>query len=523
MAAINVAIAETIMAIHANRRVTFLSITSSVLLLLSTTAPSDAKLSNGENSGQFLPLSFWKTAFSISAVFLIPILSESHFPWKHFTKLILWSNFCSNLEKAYLLRYSKGSGFSSRPSRPIEKRLRRWQSRHPFLFCIRYFLPFFAGLAVGSASGWAFGLTTKQLFSPKVFESSNNDGRVTTNNRSDRRASITRFCKINTSQSTKNSEGNRKHLPHHWDYKVGKRDSSFRKNICRVMGLRHLHYPFRKGRIGIFIFFKRFWIRYWACEDFTMNFLMCNNARLIFLRSLVCHKLSSNAFAYFAAGHLKTLLLPPVWNHRSAGMTLRRLPRLNLDAGSLYKTLEPGKAALQSSCLLQNHSYNQFNSFNRNFQVYFLLFLLFLSGSSSFFFGRPFFAGLGGSGLALGGRPFPGTFRIASRADLSYKASLVMGMIPALKRRMLTVLTGTPKSSAISVMVYPSIFILSDYITKTLKNIVHKPQLPFVCIVVFQKICKKVVQKPLFSLIKCYFCTTINNRGWKQPLLAGCT
>jgi hypothetical protein len=84
----------------------------------------------------------------------------------------------------------------------------------------------------------------------------------------------------------------------------------------------------------------------------------------------------------------------------------------------------------------------------------------------------------GGLGSAtLRGRPLPGTLRIASRADLSYKASFVIGTIPALKRRILTVFTGTRRISAISDMVYPSIIILSEYITEKQKNIVGKPQI----------------------------------------------
>ena len=67
-----------------------------------------------------------------------------------------------------------------------------------------------------------------------------------------------------------------------------------------------------------------------------------------------------------------------------------------------------------------------------------------------------------GSGFAFGGLPLPGTLRMASRADLSYTASFVIGFMSALKSRMFTVLTGTPRISAISVIVYPSIYFSSS-------------------------------------------------------------
>ena len=84
-----VAKAETIMAIHAKWRVCFRSMNSSFLLLHSTTASSAALLSYKENKGHFFPLSFLKTALSISAASLIPILSAFHISWKHFTELSL--------------------------------------------------------------------------------------------------------------------------------------------------------------------------------------------------------------------------------------------------------------------------------------------------------------------------------------------------------------------------------------------------------------------------------------------------
>jgi hypothetical protein len=66
-------------------------------------------------------------------------------------------------------------------------------------------------------------------------------------------------------------------------------------------------------------------------------------------------------------------------------------------------------------------------------------------------------------GLALRGLPFPGTTRIASMADLSYKTSLVTGFIPALKSRCFAAKYVISRSLAISDIVKysPLNFILS--------------------------------------------------------------
>ena len=79
---------------------------------------------------------------------------------------------------------------------------------------------------------------------------------------------------------------------------------------------------------------------------------------------------------------------------------------------------------------------------------------------------------LAGSGFALGGRPLPGTFRIASRADWSYKASAVIDSIPSLCKRIFTVLSFSPSFSdnSSSVKYSPFNFIpkLSENVTKRL-------------------------------------------------------
>ena len=70
------------------------------------------------------------------------------------------------------------------------------------------------------------------------------------------------------------------------------------------------------------------------------------------------------------------------------------------------------------------------------------------------------------SGFDFLGRPLPGTLRIASRADLSYRASFVIGLIPALNKRTLAVSYGIPSNAAISVIVKPSIIFISEIVQK---------------------------------------------------------
>jgi len=85
----------------------------------------------------------------------------------------------------------------------------------------------------------------------------------------------------------------------------------------------------------------------------------------------------------------------------------------------------------------------------------------------TFFYFLAFFALVGSASVVFLGLPLPGTLRMASRAFLGYTAPVVMGSIPALFRRICTVLYGTSRSSASSEMVYPSIFIL-DYRRKNI-------------------------------------------------------
>jgi len=117
----------------------------------------------------------------------------------------------------------------------------------------------------------------------------------------------------------------------------------------------------------------------------------------------------------------------------------------------------------------------------------------------SYFFDLDGFSG-SGSGLVFGGLPLPGTLRMASRADLSYRASFVIGFMSALKSRIFTVFTGTPRILAISDIVYPSILIVSEYIRKILKNIVGKPHLLYKYVGNMKKIFIKSSGKITFYL-----------------------
>jgi len=115
------------------------------------------------------------------------------------------------------------------------------------------------------------------------------------------------------------------------------------------------------------------------------------------------------------------------------------------------------------------------------------------------FFALP--AGFSGA-AALRGRPLPGTLRIASRADLSYRASFVTGFIPARKSRNFAVLRLIPKISAISAAVYPFILILSDCITKEFNKIAQKLHFTIHLFREIQKYFEKCSQKTSFTIDK---------------------
>ena len=121
-----------------------------------------------------------------------------------------------------------------------------------------------------------------------------------------------------------------------------------------------------------------------------------------------------------------------------------------------------------------------------------------------------FFAGLvcSGSGC-LRGRPGPAESFIASNVPIGYRASLVMGFIPALCMRLSTVLCGIPSFSAISVKVSPSIrFIIGNYI-RLLKLFEYSDNMLYRCIAKLQKKVKNVGFFKHFILTYCLNNATI--------------
>jgi len=78
----------------------------------------------------------------------------------------------------------------------------------------------------------------------------------------------------------------------------------------------------------------------------------------------------------------------------------------------------------------------------------------------------------GVSGLVfLGWNPLGPKSLICSSADASYSASLQNGLMPRWKRRCFTVFGVMPSFSAISLIVKPSIHIISDILTQKVKKI----------------------------------------------------
>jgi hypothetical protein len=144
----SVAMAETIIAIHAKRRVVFLSMISFFILSLSITASSVASLSYTENIGHLLPLSFLKTIFFISSMFLLSSFIFQ-FPWKH--SYAYWKLPSISLRKPVILRNSSRTGALSVVDSMGINLQKKWQLRHPALSCIGYFLLFglfFSGVMI---------------------------------------------------------------------------------------------------------------------------------------------------------------------------------------------------------------------------------------------------------------------------------------------------------------------------------------------------------------------------------------
>jgi len=135
------ATAETIMAIHAIRRVVFLSMISFFVLSLSITASSVASLSYAENMGHFLPLSFLKIALFILAVFPMSSFLISQFPWKHLYNVAFWELFSISLRKPTVLRNSSRIGLISVSAYSMGVNIhKKWQLRHPDLSRMVYSL-----------------------------------------------------------------------------------------------------------------------------------------------------------------------------------------------------------------------------------------------------------------------------------------------------------------------------------------------------------------------------------------------
>lgn len=72
------------------------------------------------------------------------------------------------------------------------------------------------------------------------------------------------------------------------------------------------------------------------------------------------------------------------------------------------------------------------------------------------------------SALSFLGLPFPGTLRIVSNAETSYKGDFVLGLMPAVISRCLIVAGFKPNSLAISSTVRPSIVFISENLTDML-------------------------------------------------------
>ncbi|MDR0759581.1 MAG: hypothetical protein LBF74_05655 [Treponema sp.] len=82
----------------------------------------------------------------------------------------------------------------------------------------------------------------------------------------------------------------------------------------------------------------------------------------------------------------------------------------------------------------------------------------------------------GASGFTLRGLPFPGTLRIASRADSSYRAvgpAYSFGFTLALINLFCAAFGCIPRISAISLKVKPSMLSISANIVKKIKNVSH--------------------------------------------------
>jgi len=147
----SVAITETTIATTAMKRVFFLSMTSLFIMLISKTASSVASLSYAENIGHFLPLSFLKIFLFISSMFFLTSSLISQFPLKHLYEIAYTELSSISLRKLTMLRNSSKIGLISVECIMGVTMQKKWQLKHPALFCIGYFLLLalvFSGAAV---------------------------------------------------------------------------------------------------------------------------------------------------------------------------------------------------------------------------------------------------------------------------------------------------------------------------------------------------------------------------------------
>ena len=130
------------------------------------------------------------------------------------------------------------------------------------------------------------------------------------------------------------------------------------------MGLRHLHYAFRKRRIGIFVPFQYFWRGQRALKCF-MSFFMSNsdNTFLWYFTGLISHEIFFRSFSCFFARHLNTLLSQTVESPLLGGMNPRHLSTRSREMDMLNTGKEPGIVGRQNSYPLQSHSCFQYRHF----------------------------------------------------------------------------------------------------------------------------------------------------------------
>jgi hypothetical protein len=293
------------------------------------------------------------------------------------------------------------------------------------------------------------------------------------------------FGKIDARYNTTQSKHERKHLSNDGDNQIRKRNSVFCLYVGNVMGFRHAHYSLRKRSAGVFVPFQHLWFRKGALEK-----LACLNG--LNKRLGLGHEFPSKAFAYFPAGHQKTLLRQPEGCFPSGKTNLPLPATRNFEVDSLNKRPEREKAVRPRSFPLKSHSYLKYRTSSDLFQ------------SSNC---QPFLAG--SSGFAFEGRPLPGTTFIASKSSSVYKASCEKGLRPALRRRFFTVAGGICKAFAISLTVIPFIPYIIGILESFIINVNTERHLLNVCKANTRKFFEKCLFSENFILTICLLTKTI--------------